>query len=132
MILLDTHVLLWSRAGVRRIGPTSMRLVEHGLRDATLAVSAISFWEVAMLREKGRIDLSQDARAWRMRILNDGLIEIPVDGDIAIRANELTGLHADPADRLIIATALGGHTLVTADERILSWSGRLRKVDARR
>ena len=85
-----------------------------------------------MLREKGRIDLSQDARAWRMRILNDGLIEIPVDGDIAIRANELTGLHADPADRLIIATALGGHTLVTADERILSWSGRLRKVDARR
>lgn len=131
MILLDTHVLLWSRAGVRRTGPRCMRLVEQGLRDATLAASAISFWEVAMLREKGRIDLSQDIRAWRMRLINDGLIEIPVDGDIAIRANELTGLHADPADRLIVATALGGHTLVTADERILSWSGRLSRMDAR-
>ena len=63
---------------------------------------------------------------------SDGLIEIPVDGDIAIRANELTGLHADPADRLIIATALGGHTLVTADARLLSWSGRLTRMDARK
>ena len=85
-----------------------------------------------MLREKGRIDLSRDVRAWRTRLLQDGLIEIPVDGDIAIRANELTDLHADPADRLIVATALGGHTLVTADERILSWTGRLNRVDARR
>ena len=108
-----------------------MRLVERGLRDATLAASAISFWEVAMLHEKGRIDLRQDTRAWRTRLIDDGLIEIPVDGDIAIRANELTDLPADPADRLIVATALGGHTLVTADERILSWSGRLRRVDAR-
>ena len=131
MILLDTHVLLWSRAGVRRIGPRCMRLVEQSLRDATLAASAISFWEVAMLHEKGRIDLRQDIRAWRTRLLDDGLIEIPVDGDIAIRANELTGLHADPADRLIIATALGGHTLVTADARLLSWSGRLNRNDAR-
>ena len=131
MILLDTHVLLWSRVGVRRTGPGCMRLVEQGLRDATLAASAISFWEVAKLREKGRIDLSQDIRAWRMRLISDGLIEIPVDGDIAIRANELTGLHADPADRLIVATALGGHTLVTADERILSWSGTLSRMDAR-
>ena len=132
MILLDTHVLLWSRAGVRRIGPQCMLLIEEGLRDATLAASAISFWEVALLHEKGRIDLRQDIRAWRTRLLNDGLIEIPVDGDIAIRANELTGLHPDPADRLIIATALGGHTLVTADERLLSWSGRLNRKDARK
>jgi len=109
-----------------------MRLVEQSLRDATLAASAISFWEVAMLHEKGRIDLRQDIRAWRTRLLDDGLIEIPVDGDIAIRANELTGLHADPADRLIIATALGGHTLVTADARLLSWSGRLSRQDARK
>lgn len=132
MILLDTHVVLWSRIADHRIGPRCRRLVEQGLRGATLAASAISFWEVAMLQEKGRIDLTRDVRAWRTRLLQDGLIEIPVDGDIAIRANELTGFHADPADRLIVATALGGHTLVTADVRILSWTGRLRRVDARR
>lgn len=106
--------------------------MEKALREASLAASAISFWEIAMLHEKGRIDLGQDTRAWRTRLLDDGLAEIPVDGDVAIRANELTGLHADPADRLIVATALGGHRLVTADKRILSWTGRLSRVDARR
>lgn len=105
--------------------------MEEGLRDASLAASAISFWEIAMLHEKGRMDLGQDVRAWRTRLLEDGLAEIPVDGDIAVRANELTGFHADPADRLIVATALGGHRLVTADKRILSWSGRVSRLDAR-
>ena len=85
-----------------------------------------------MLQEKERVDLGQDVRAWRTRLLREGLIEIPVDGDIAIRANQLTDFHADPADRLIVATALGGHTLVTADRRILSWKGRLGRVDARK
>lgn len=132
MILLDTHVLLWSRLALPHIGPTCRLLMEQGLREGSLAASAFSFWEIAMLLEKGRIDLGHDMRAWRTRLLDDGLVEIPVDGDIAIRANGLTGFHADPADRLIVATALGGHTLVTADERILSWSGRLDRLDARR
>ncbi len=85
-----------------------------------------------MLHETGRVDLGQDVRAWRTRLLREGLIEIPVDGDIAIRANQLSDFHADPAGRLIVATALGGHTLVTADSRILSWKGRLNRVDARK
>ena len=132
MILLDTHVVLWSRVGSPRIGPKCKRIIEKGLREGTLAVSAMSFWKIAMLQEKGWIDLSQDVRTWRTRLLADGLIEIPVDGDLAVRATQLMDFPADPADRLIVATALGGHTLVTADERSLSWSGRLSRVDARR
>ncbi|MCY4648254.1 MAG: type II toxin-antitoxin system VapC family toxin [Gammaproteobacteria bacterium] len=124
--------MLWSRVGDRRIGPRCGQLIEQGLREATLAASAMSFWEVAMLHETGRVDLGQDVRAWRTRLLREGLIEIPVDGDIAIRANQLSDFHADPAGRLIVATALGGHTLVTADSRILSWKGRLNRVDARK
>ena len=85
-----------------------------------------------MLQAKGRIRLSQDVRSWRARLLRDGLVEIPVDGDIALLANELEDFHGDPADRIIVATALGGHTLITADNRILSWSGRLARLDARR
>jgi len=37
---------------------------------------------------------------------------------------------ADPADRLIVATALGGHRLVTADRHLLDWPGALRRLDA--
>lgn len=131
MILLDTHVLLWSRLGAKNIGPGSRELVERAWRETTLAASAISFWEIDMLQRKGRVRLLQDVTAWRMQLLNDGLVEIPVDGTIAIRANRLADFHPDPADRFIVATALGGHSLLTADRHILSWHGNLKRLDAR-
>ena len=68
---------------------------------------------------------------WRRELLGQGLAEIPVDGGIGIHANALPGFHADPADRIIVATAQGGHRLVTADDRILRWSGDLNRLDAR-
>ena len=83
-----------------------------------------------MLHSKRRITLLQDAGSWREMLLQDGLVEIPVDGAIGIRANELVDFHADPADRMIVATALGGHRLVTADRRILDWPGNLDRMDA--
>lgn len=45
---------------------------------------------------------------------------VPVDNQIALRSIELPGdLHDDPADRLIVATALGlGLPLVTKDRRL--------------
>ena len=64
-------------------------------------------------------------------LINHGLIEIPADGAIVARAGLLTDIHGVPADRNIVATALGGHKLVTADERILGWSGNLGRLDAR-
>jgi PIN domain nuclease of toxin-antitoxin system len=96
-----------------------------------MAISAFSFWEIAMLHEKGRMTLLRDIGSWRRELLGQGLVEIPVDGDIGIRANTLSDFHADPADRIIVATALGGHRLVTADERILGWPGNLDRLDAR-
>ena len=83
-----------------------------------------------MLREKGRIGYPDDVSRWRLEQLGQGLIEIPVDGEIGIRANALADFHADPADRIIVATAMNGHQLVTADRRILGWSGGLRCLDA--
>ena len=96
-----------------------------------MAVSAFSFWEIAMLLEKGRITLPGDIVPWRASLLANFLTEIPVSGDIGIRANSLPNFHPDPADRIIVATALEGHRLVTADESILNWSGSLDRLDAR-
>ena len=71
-----------------------------------------------------------DADAWRRENLEQGVVEIPVDGAIAVRAGLLPDLHGDPADRIIIATALEGHRLVTGDRRILDWPGNLSRLDA--
>ena len=93
-------------------------------------MSAFSFWEMEMLRAKSRIEYPQDIGVWRLEQLRQGLVEIPVTGDIAIRANALLNFHPDPADRIIVATAMAGHQLVTADRRILEWSGTVHCLNA--
>lgn len=84
-----------------------------------------------MLKDKGRITFPDDVHMWRREQLAQGWIEIPVNGEIAARAGQLPGIHGDPADRLIIATALEGHQLVTSDRRILAWPGTLSRLNAR-
>ena len=131
MILLDTHVLLWHRQGDRRLGPRTIYLLETALQEGNAAVSAMSFWEVAMRVQKAQLGFRLDPNAWREMLLRQGVTEIPIDGATAVRAGLLDDMHGDPADRLIVATALAGHQLVTADQRILDWPGNLGRLDAR-
>ena len=131
MILLDTHVLVWQEQGDLRLGPQTRRVIARALQEDRAAVSAISFWEVGMRLQKGRLGFSLDLDVWRRDLLDQGLVEIRVDGGIAARAGLLPDMHGDPADRMIVATALEGHQLVTADEKILQWPGPLSRLDAR-
>ena len=128
---MDTHTLLWLRYGDSRLGNIARRESELAWRSNDAAVSAFTFWEVSLLLTKGREKFPEDVSTWRRELMGQGLIEIPVDGDIGIRANALSNFHSDPADRIIVATALSGHRLVTADERILAWSGNVDRLDAR-
>ena len=130
MILLDTHVLLWHERGDRRLGRRARGQIQRSWSENDVAVSAITFWEVGMQIRKDRLGFHLDLDGWRRDLLDLGLVEIPIDGAIAARAGLLQDIHGDPADRLIVATALEGHRLVTADRGILGWSGRLSRLSA--
>lgn len=126
--MLDTQALLWFRLDRRRLGRQTRAIIEVDWAAQEVVVSTITFWEVAMLSDKGRIDLQEEVGLWRQDLLDAGLREIPVDGVIAVAAGSLDYPRGDPADRLIIATAmLGGHQLVTTDRDILSWPGPLHR-----
>ena len=128
-VILDTNALLWLRMGSERIGPVARRLADEALEQRSLAVSVFSFWEIALLVQKNRIDIGQPMRVWRNNVIAQGVHEIAVSGEIALMSTELDGL---PADRIIVATALAREaTLVTADARILDWRGTLDRHDAR-
>lgn len=130
-VLLDTNALIWSVEGDSRIGFRSRDITDTALREDRLLVSAVSFWEIAMLAMRGRINLAYPPGEWRQTALRLGIGEIPLTGDIGIRAAELDGLPGDPADRMITATAMAqGATLITADSRILEWAGELARHDA--
>jgi len=132
LILPDTHTLIWYTTLNPRLGPLADRRIREAIADRDAAFSAISVWEVALLLARRRLTLDVTALQWRQNLLEAGLIEIPVDGMIAARSVNLADFHADPADRIIMATAQAGHQLITDDRDILNWSGELDRFPARR
>jgi PIN domain nuclease of toxin-antitoxin system len=132
VILLDTHAMIWLVLGSERLGRTARRRCEELAPAQGVLVSTISFWEIATLVRKNRFQLGTSPGAWRDGVLRQGIIEVPLDGMSAIEAPGLSNFHADPADQLIVATAIRSNAaLLTADERILQWHGQLARQDAR-
>ncbi len=133
MIVLDTHVLVWAVGDDRRLGRKARVLIDQLWILGKIAVPAIAFWEVGLLQARRRLRLPSPVREWRDAVLAAGAIELPLDGTVAVRALDLAGLHDDPADRFIVATALvHGAALMTADERLLAWRHAMERHDARK
>ena len=121
MIVLDTHSWLWWLSDPKKLSRAARAAIQRSAAGNEALVSAISVWEVAMLVARGRLDLSMGVAEWIAQAESvDGFHFIPVDNQIALRAVQLPGVfHADPADRIIVATALArGAALATKDERI--------------
>ncbi len=126
-ILLDTHVLIWLLAGNPRLGAPARSLIQQAAADNALLVSAITPWEIAMLVSKGRLALDRDVGEWLGAALAlPGIRLAPLAPEIAVASTRLPGaLHADPADRIIAATARHvDAVLVTEDQRLLDYGQR--------
>lgn len=118
MIVLDTHAWTGWTSGSPRLSAGVREKIDTA---ADVAVSPISCWEVAMLVANGRIDLGRQPLNWiRLALTRPATRLVPIAPDIAVRAAQLgERIRGDPADRLIIATALQlGAPLVTLDEGI--------------
>lgn len=120
MLLLDTCTLLWLNESPPRLPAP---VIERIRADAGggLYVSAMTALEIAIKARKGRIRLpAPSPRAWFYAVVAErGLVVIAITASIAFASGALPDLHKDPADRVIIATALeGGLAIVTPDPLI--------------
>lgn len=125
MILLDTHAWVWWVSDPGRIPSRARSAIEKAVTAAALYVSAISVWEVAMLVAKGRLELTMPAVDWVARSEALPFLKfVPIDNPLALRSVQLDGFpHPDPADRMIVATALAlDASIVTKDRRIREYS----------
>lgn len=114
--VFDTHVWVWSAAG----DPRAEKLREF---SGTAIVSAISQWEVSMLAMKGRLNLMPDEESWFSANLESPVSLAPLTAEISLASCRLPDFHGDPADRIIVATAITlGIPLITADEKIIRWN----------
>lgn len=124
MIVLDTHVLIWLMEGEARLRPEVRTTIQSAAATRGVHVSAITPWEIALLAQKGRISFGREIAQWMDEALGlPGLCLAPITPSIAIDSVQLPGdFHADPADRLIIATSRAtGFALVTADKAMLRY-----------
>jgi PIN domain nuclease of toxin-antitoxin system len=123
MYLLDTCALLWLVGDQARFSGTLREALTRAAGE--IYVSSISAFEIGVKDRKGALELPMPASEWFPRAVDfHGLIALPVDAAIAAASTELPPLHADPCDRMIVATALQHElTVVTPDPLIAAYPG---------
>lgn len=132
MFLLDTNILIWLTTGDNRLSRrVKARLEAKGGR--VHGTSVLCIYELGVAVSERRVRLTRDFGDIRRELLSAGLVEHPVTGSIVVDALGLDNLPRDPIDRIVVATARSlAATLVTSDERILAWHGKLDRLDARK
>ncbi len=122
-LLLDTHIWLWSTLEPARLGKQITAELRN--RENELWLSPISTWEAMVLAEKRRLELAPDPASWiRQNLERVAFREAALTHEVALQMGKLNLPHRDPADRILVATALVYELkLVTADQRLLRCRG---------
>lgn len=116
-MLIDTHIWIWWMNDSADLPREAREFLDQ--LDAKPLVADISLWEVGMLVSKHRITLKVPLLEW-LSVAVQAVSVLPISASIAARVALMPeSFHGDPADRLIVATALEmGVPLVTRDKKI--------------
>ena len=120
MILLDTHVVLWLAFDHSKISKAATSAIRSARqRGESLAISDITLLEIATLHRKGRLTLLGTIETF-LTETEARFVILPMTARVCVRAMGFSAPYpADPADRIIGATALvQGLSLLTADAAI--------------
>jgi len=122
-LLLDTHIWLWSAGNPGKLSRAARKAIEDPSNERW--ISPISIWEVLLLVEKGRIKLDGSAEEWIAESRRElGLLEAPLNSEVALATRTIRLAHRDPADMFLAATALVYElTLVTGDRHLRQTRG---------
>lgn len=116
MILLDSHAWLWWSIRSPELTSAAREAI---LTASTVGLSALSVYEITYAHWRGRIGFSLPLDDWMAESLGAGITLLPITPSIAVKAGQLNWTHGDPADRILVATAIHhGIPLITGDHRI--------------
>ncbi|MGL6343625.1 MAG: type II toxin-antitoxin system VapC family toxin [Waterburya sp.] len=105
IIVLDTHIWIWFVTQEFKLFPSHWR--EEIETAKQVGISPVSCYEVALAQQRGRLELPSRVDFWLQDALEPtGITLFPVTAEIAYQAVNLSPIHKDPFDRLIIATAI--------------------------
>jgi len=121
LMVLDTHVWVWFVSNPDLLSKTAKKAIDSAIMKKAVFISSISAWEVALLVANKRLELTIPVDEWITKSERLPFFQfLPMDNSIAIKSVNLPPpLHKDPADRIIIATAITiGAPVVTKDEKL--------------
>lgn len=121
MILLDTHVLVWTVSSPGKLSKAAVREIRKAQREGGCAIASMTLWELGLLFAKGRLRTSGTIEASIREIVDmAGVTVLEITSEIAALSTAFHDSYPkDPGDRLIGATARAmGIMLITQDERI--------------
>jgi len=121
VIVLDTHAWLWLCLEPRKLSAAATSAIRRAAAGGGLAIASITVWEVAMMLARGLVVPQGTPEAWLRELIDrSGVVVKEITPTIAVLATHLPpGFPADPADRLIAATARAeGLRLVSRDARL--------------
>jgi PIN domain nuclease of toxin-antitoxin system len=124
-ILLDTCASIWLLDDKLNASAVA-EFVRADAEGVPIYISPITAWEIGILVARNRIALSTSPSEWFAVLLEQGVRLAPLTPDILIDSSFLPGgLHNDPADRVIVATARSlGCRLMTRDRPLLDYAAR--------
>lgn len=107
-MILDTHIWIWFITQEFDRFPIHWREAIETVEQ--VGISPISCFEVALAHHRGRLTLPCKVDRWLREALEpSGILLFPITPEIAYRAVNLSPIHRDPFDRLIIATAISAN-----------------------
>ena len=122
-ILIDTCAALWVVEG-NKSGPARATIAEANHLGRPIYVSPITAWEIGLSARKGRFRSRYTPREWFASLMSmPGMFMAELTAKIMLESSFLPGLtEADPADRIIAATAREyGFTVMTRDRALLDY-----------
>ena len=129
MLLLDTHVWVWTVEGnARRLGRRARQLISRAAVREAVRISPATLFEIVALHTAARLHLAHPLDQW-IRESRDlpGVRLAELSAAVAIDAGHIPrAALPDPLDRLLVATARElDATLLTSDTRILEYAERI-------
>ena len=105
MVVLDTHIWYWwINLEDDRLKPELLSVIDNA---SQVGIASVSCFELALAHRRGRLQLPLPINQWLPLALEGSGVELlPLSAEIALRAVQLSEVHRDPFDRMIIATAL--------------------------
>jgi PIN domain nuclease of toxin-antitoxin system len=126
MIIMDTCALVYDALMPEKLTAAAKKAIVIAEKKNQIFCSDISLSEIAMLVEKKRLDPGTDIQTFLQLILQSRGIQIHgINMEIAILSATHSGYqHFDPADRIIMATAMHYHAaLITSDKKLRTLKG---------